>query len=179
MWDMTHSHVRHDSLKYETANGSDQFLVKCYICRETWLIHVWDMTHSHVRHDWFTCQTWLIKIWDSEWKWSTATHCNTLQHTFFVLRCICRETSLLHVWDMTSHTYACTHTHESCHLVVDTFCIPFYGWVMAHMWMSHGTHMNESWHTYEWIVSPSSRYILYSILWMSHGTHVNESCLIF
>jgi len=23
-----------------------------------------------------------------------------------------------------------------------------YGCVMAHIWMSHGTHMDESWHTY-------------------------------
>jgi len=39
-------------------------------------------------------------------------------------------------------------------------------WVMAHMWMSHGTHVNESWHTYEWVMT---------LIWMSHGTHVNES----
>jgi len=33
--------------------------------------------------------------------------------------------------------------------------------------MSHGTHMNESWHTYEWVMAH---------IWMSHGTHMNESC---
>jgi len=26
-------------------------------------------------------------------------------------------------------------------------------WVMAHIWMSHGTNVNESWHTYEWVVT--------------------------
>ena len=30
----------------------------------------------------------------------------------------------------------------------------------------HGTHMNESWHTYEWVMAH---------IWMSHGTHMNES----
>jgi len=41
-----------------------------------------------------------------------------------------------------------------------------YEWVMAHTWMSHGTHVKEPCHTYEWIMSH---------LWVSHGTHVNES----
>jgi len=33
--------------------------------------------------------------------------------------------------------------------------------------MSHGAHMNESCHTYEWVMSH---------IWMSHVTHMNESC---
>ena len=28
-----------------------------------------------------------------------------------------------------------------------------YEWVMSHIWMSHVTHMNESRHTYEWVMS--------------------------
>ena len=43
-----------------------------------------------------------------------------------------------------------------------------YEWVMAHrrhIWMSHGTHMNESWHTYEWVMAHGRH------IWMSHGTH--------
>jgi len=42
-----------------------------------------------------------------------------------------------------------------------------YEWVMAHIWMSHGTHMNESLHTHEWVMAH---------IWMSHVTHMNESC---
>ena len=38
---------------------------------------------------------------------------------------------------------------------------------MSHIWMSHVTHMNESCHTYEWVMSH---------IWMSHVTHTNESC---
>jgi len=45
-----------------------------------------------------------------------------------------------------------------------------WGWVTSHMWMSHVSHMNESRHTYEWVMS----HIV--MLWMSHVTHVNESC---
>jgi len=36
--------------------------------------------------------------------------------------------------------------------------------------MSHVTHMNESCHTYEWVMSH---------IWMSHVTHMNESCHIY
>jgi len=38
---------------------------------------------------------------------------------------------------------------------------------MSHIWMSHVTHMNESCHTYEWVMSH---------IRMSHVTHMNESC---
>ena len=39
-----------------------------------------------------------------------------------------------------------------------------FGWVMAHIWMSHGTYMSESWHIYEWIMAR---------IWMSHGICMN------
>ena len=39
--------------------------------------------------------------------------------------------------------------------------------VMAHIWMSHVTHMNESCHICEWGISH---------IWMSHVTHLNEWC---
>jgi len=34
------------------------------------------------------------------------------------------------------------------------------------VWISHGTHLNESWHACEWVTAH---------IRMSHGTHVNES----
>ena len=39
--------------------------------------------------------------------------------------------------------------------------------VRMYTWMSRVTHVNESCHTREWVVSHT---------WMSHLTHVNESC---
>ena len=36
----------------------------------------------------------------------------------------------------------------------------------CHIWISHGKHMKESWHTYEWVMAH---------MWISHGTHMNES----
>jgi len=54
-----------------------------------------------------------------------------------------------------------THMNESCH----TCC----RWVVSHIWMSRVTRdVNESCHTYEWVVS--------HVLSMSRVTHMNESC---
>ena len=39
-----------------------------------------------------------------------------------------------------------------------------YKWVMSHIWMSHVTHMNESCPTYEWVTSH---------IWKSHVPHMN------
>jgi len=50
-----------------------------------------------------------------------------------------------------------------------------YEWVMAHLWMSYGTHMNESWHTYECAWSMCTYEWVMAHLWMSYGTLMNES----
>ena len=53
-----------------------------------------------------------------------------------------------------------------------------YEWVMSHIWVSPVTHMNESCHTYEWIMSHAGWQVAQGIhrLAMSHVTHMNESC---
>jgi len=42
-----------------------------------------------------------------------------------------------------------------------------YEWVMAHIWMSHGTHMNDVSTHMIWVMAH---------IWVSHGTRINESC---
>ena len=59
-----------------------------------------------------------------------------------------------------SHMWMSHVTH------VDETCHT-YGWVMSHMWMSYVTLMDESCHIYGWVVSH---------IWMSHVTHIDESC---
>ena len=58
-----------------------------------------------------------------------------------------------------------------CHVTHMSESCHTYEWVMSHIWMSHVTHMSESCHTYEWVTSH---------IWMSYITmwlvHVNESC---
>ena len=45
-----------------------------------------------------------------------------------------------------------------------------YRWVMSHIWMSHVARMNESCHVYMWVLSH---------IWMNHVTYVNESCCTY
>jgi len=54
---------------------------------------------------------------------------------------------------------------ESC-FTYEWVMVHPYEWAMAHIWMSYGTNMNESWHKYEWVMAQ---------IWMSHGTNMNES----
>jgi len=42
-----------------------------------------------------------------------------------------------------------------------------YEWVMSNIWISHVTHANASRHTCEWVMSHT---------WMSHVTHKNDWC---
>jgi len=88
-------------------------------------------------------------------------------------------------WTRThTHTRACvrarharTYTHTAT-----------YEWDMSYMGMSHVTPMNESWishvthvdescHAYEWVMSTYEWVI--SHVWMSHFTSVNELCHTF
>ena len=67
--------------------------------------------------------------------------------------------------------------NESCHIRMNESCqlnMSEHTWmsdvtcqcVTAHIWMSHVTHMKESCHTNEWVMSD---------IWMSHVTYMNES----
>ena len=52
----------------------------------------------------------------------------------------------------------------------DSWVKSMYGWVMSHTWVSHVSHMDESWHKYEWVMSVMGH------IWMIHVSHMNESC---
>ena len=71
---------------------------------------------------------------------------------------------LIHMCAMT-HSYVC---HDSFMQVKSNLGGSFIfrcRSVWKHVY-SHVTHMNESFHTYKWVISH---------IWMSHGTHMNES----
>ena len=57
--------------------------------------------------------------------------------------------------------------------------------VVSIVWVSHGTHMNESRHTYRWDMSRHVTHMnracqsyewVMALIWMSHVTHTNETC---
>jgi len=94
------------------------------------------LTHSCVWQDSFLCVPWLIRVCDK------------------------------------THSYVC---HDSfVYVTMNEFSIQIClqreldsnEWVMSHTWLSHGTHKNESCHTYEWVMCHIC----------GHVTHVNGSC---
>ena len=88
-----------------------------------------------------------------------------------------------------THTFVCTSdTHiwmcESIRMR-QLFSWDTHEWVMAHISMSHGTHINESWHTYQWVMAHMStsirmhesmrRHMSYSHVWQDTHRRRRES----
>jgi len=139
-----------------------------------------EVCHSYV-YGWVMSHIWISRVTHMNESRSHTINRFKRQH-----RCPCRwNDESRHTYEqMRSHIWISHHTDE---------------WVMSHIWMSHVTHiwtshghtpstdsrgstgahageamshvthMNESFHTYEWGMS-----IIY--IWMSHVTHMNESC---
>ena len=176
--DITHFYVWHDSFHTapmsRAANVSrdafiyvwrDSFIYVWHdsFIRVTWLIHMCDMTHSCVWHDSFICVTWLISYRADV----TCRKCVT----WLIYICV---TWLIHICDMT-HSYV---WHDSFLCVTwlisyradvtcrETACLAF-----KFAWMSHVTHMKESRHAYERVMSR-----LWISLWISYVTRMDESC---
>jgi len=129
-------------------------------CHDSW--HTW-MSHVTRRNESFHRMSHVILTCD-------MTHsyvCHTWHDSFIWVPRVTWLIRMCAIYDMT-HSYVCHD--EVCHTSE---------WVMAHIWMSHATHiydtvqgaecegMYESWHTYEWVMSH---------VWLSHVTHINESC---
>ena len=129
-------------------------MTQSYVChdsfmRVSWLILMCDMTHSYVRHDSFLCETWVPSFHNTH---TRLTHVNdTASHA-----CVMTHSWLIHACFMTHSNVR----HESRPFTTLTH--------VSHMWMTQHAHMNESWHTYKWVITH---------VWMSHVSHTNESHL--
>ena len=84
-------------------------------------------------------------------------HCYTLSH-------VTHEGVMSHIW--MSHTTWHIWTSRVMRRELLSL-VPWAAWMPATV--SHVTHMNESCHTHEWVMSH---------IWMSHVSGVNESCHI-
>jgi len=96
----------------------------------------------------------------------------------FLWRRAPRCVSYIHTYTRELHTHIHTWVAYT-HGWVTVWVIHTHGWVMdesSHTRMSHGTHMNGSWHTHERVVSvaPRSRSCESWHTWMSDCIHTNH-----
>jgi len=165
--DMTHSLVWHDSFvrdmtwTYETwrmtwyASFSS---MKCliYMCViVTLLIHMCAMTHPYVWHDAFACVTWRIHMCDM-----THSHvCNdsSICVTWLICTCaildayLCRDTFNEFVCRDSFNDRCGITTENQVRNELMTWTLPIM-WVMAHIYISPASHMNESSYTNRWVI---------------------------
>jgi len=125
-------------------------------CRSNLLLrHVCVLHFLNRRFFWNNCQIHLVFLSHENISCGHGTHINESWYTY--------EWVMAHTWRSAScHTYHIWYGHVKhmtewpCHIhkwviehTIDSLMrhTPSYEWVMVHIWMSHGTHMNESWHS--------------------------------
>jgi len=102
-------------------------------------VHMIHMTHAYVWHDSCICVTWLMHMCD-------------MTHAYVWCRTKTRRMLARHG---TTNVFHMTHAyvwHDSC-ICVTWLMSHTYEWVMSYMWLSHVTHMDESWHACNWVMS--------------------------
>ena len=138
--------------------------------------HPWVMRKGHVTQideSWHKHKSNVSRLWvmahSETWHiWVTA-HIYESWHTYKWLTSHARSRTwvVCESWHIVSDgTYESWHTFMShgTHLNDSRHT---HEWVMLCIWMSHVTHTEKSRHTYEW-VTPH--------IWMSHVAHMMESC---
>ena len=162
---MTHSHVCYISATggHERVNLIQKKIwvrglsfiweiSKSYVCHDalvsvTWFIHMCAMTHSHVCHLSATGGHERVDLIQKE-RWRRVVP----RHTWFIFNTIPQRFRCVPWLPHMCDTYhfekegwqGVVPRHIWCHTCE---------WVMAHMWISHGTYVNESWHMYEWVMA--------------------------
>jgi len=155
------------------------------------MAHIWMRHVAHMSETWLTYECAMSRIWMSQvthvnesWKtYAQVCHTDnyglaTISRLLKIISLFCRISSLSEgsFAKETCNFKEPTHRshpiakppHESTSRVTQmNESWHTYEWVMAHIGMSHGTHMNGPSHTNQWIVSN---------IWISHGSHMNESC---
>jgi len=141
----------------------DEYYITC-VTRDTC-----DTRRICVTHVWHICETYVTHMCDT-YVWHIVKHmCDMWHHA----SCVIYETYMC-------HTHVCvTHVIEVCRK---------HGWVVWHIWMSHGTHMNRSllrkmtckdkaFYASSPPCSKSRKWVLSHIwvlapIWLSHAAHV-------
>jgi len=164
---MIHPCFRHNSLK--DIDPRDVYVsMRTSVC--TYLFTCWDMTHSCLRHN------------------SLKEICPTSRFAYLYAHiCSHVETWLIHVSDMTHQKKSALRldAHICMHVCIH---LPRYGSFICETWfetwltriwnmnrftsvrLSLRVDINESWLTYEWVMSP---------MCMNFVSRINESCLTY
>ena len=128
---MIHSYVWHDSLQYVTWIIPEA----CTAARRNESRH----TQRDMSHIWMSDVTYMNETnhtyeWVMSHVWMGRVSCHSIS-------CI-HEWVTLHIW--MSHATRMNELNDTCE------------WVKSHLWMSQIIHMNESCHTFEWVVCRST-----------------------
>jgi len=135
------------------CNTCDEWM---YMSCDVWMSHVTHMNEARHTYEWGTAHIWMRHV----------TH----THAYVVWRV-----------DELCHTYAwvTSHSHVSHETYTGYSRVVIWVYVTWGMWMSHVTHMNESWHTYEWgalrmCMNHGTR--MWHTCAMTHGTRMSHTC---
>jgi len=152
---MTHSHVCHLSATggHERVDLIQKERWRRVVPRHTWFI--FNTIPQRFRCvPWLphTCDTYLCDVWHiSLWK-RALTRRSAAPYLIYILY----NTATIQMCSLTP-TYV-WHISLWKRGLTGRSAAPY---LMSHMWMSHGTHVNKSWHICEWVMAH---------VWMSHGT---------
>ena len=140
-WAMAHTYMRHGIYTYE--------------CEP----HKW-MSHGTYIFECVMSHMWMLSTW-ADTGWRRLIGCLNL-HVIFRKRATMYRALLRTMHYQNKASYG---SSPPCSAIV-VLKVFIYKWVMAHVWMSHDTHVNDSCHTYERVRAH---------MWMRHGTRMNES----
>ena len=119
---------------------------------------------GHVTHEHDSCHTWEWHVrHDSLLCVTWLIHKSTMTHSYHMCVTFSCVTWLIVMCDM---THSWVHRTTAFHEEMNESCHTW-GWVVSHVWMSHVTYLNESCHILEWVMSQMRT---------SHVTRVNVSC---
>ena len=118
----------------------------CLFCWDIWLF-CRDTTQSRL-------DSYYTRLYSSGLRTQTPVCCRVLQCVavhYNVFKCV----AVMEHWCSIIFliTFFWWRKRDSCKIWVWPDPGNMYEWVMSHIWMSHVTHMNESCHTCEWVMS--------------------------
>jgi len=158
-----------------THTHTYQLFVECVAVHKRVTAHTWVSHGAQVRHDSFIskiCHLYLAICWCQIFCFFFHVK-NLPSRSPYLLMSI----SFLHVKNLPSICrYLLMWIFFSCQKFA-IYTSLFVEWVamhkrvMAHTWVSHSAHGNESWHTYEYVMN-TYEWVMARI-WICHGTQMN------